>query len=83
MNERPGIFIASGNDVDAIKKVPAGNWCAVQDLDRVFLKMGTLSTYKMAYVIKDMKFSVSPVILAAVEPIEEDDLPKLLKGLKR
>jgi elongation factor 2 len=33
--------------------------------------------------MKDMKFSVSPVVRCAVEPKNPQDLPKLVEGLKR
>lgn len=39
--------------------------------------------YLQAYNIRTMKFSVSPVVRVAVEPMEARDLPKLVEGLTR
>ena len=35
------------------------------------------------YILKVMKFSVSPVVRVAVEAKNPSDLPKLVEGLKR
>merc|ERR1711962_689281 len=56
-----------GGKVEAIENVPAG----------------TIWTFKEAHNMKQMKFSVSPVVRVAVEPKNPADLPKLVEGLKR
>merc|ERR1712008_359242 len=43
----------------------------------------TITTCKEAHNMKQMKFSVSPVVRVAVEPENPADLPKLVEGLKR
>merc|ERR1711971_587771 len=45
--------------------------------------MGPNFTFKEAHNMKQMKFSVSPVVRVAVEPRNAADLPKLVEGLKR
>jgi len=47
------------------------------------VKTGTLSTSATAHNMKQMKFSVSPVVRVAVEAKNPSDLPKLVEGLKR
>ena len=42
-----------------------------------------ITTFKEARNMKQMKFSVSPVVRVAVEPRNPADLPKLVEGLKR
>merc|ERR1712050_403264 len=60
-------ILMMGGRVEAIEDVPAGN----------------ISTLKEAHNMKQMKFSVSPVVRVAVEPKNPADLPKLVEGLKR
>jgi elongation factor 2 len=72
-----------GGRVEAIEDVPAGNICGLVGVDQFLVKTGTLSTLKEAHNMKQMKFSVSPVVRVAVEPKNPADLPKLVEGLKR
>merc|ERR1712218_75514 len=69
--------------VEAIEDVPAGNICGLVGVDQFLVKTGTLTTFKDAHNMKVMKFSVSPVVRVAVEPMNPADLPKLVEGLKR
>jgi elongation factor 2 len=72
-----------GGRVEAIENVPAGNICGLVGVDQFLVKTGTLTTFKEAHNMKQMKFSVSPVVRVAVEPKNPADLPKLVEGLKR
>jgi len=72
-----------GGRVEAIENVPAGNICGLVGVDQFLVKTGTISTFKEAHNMKQMKFSVSPVVRVAVEPKNPADLPKLVEGLKR
>lgn len=72
-----------GRFVETIEDVPAGNICGIVGVDQYLLKMGTITTSKDAHNMKVMKFTVSPVVQAAVEPCHPSDLPKLVQGLKR
>merc|ERR1712156_268405 len=72
-----------GGRVEAIEDVPAGNICGLVGVDQILVKTGTISTLKEAHNMKQMKFSVSPVVRVAVEPKNPADLPKLVEGLKR
>merc|ERR1712212_989565 len=47
------------------------------------VKTGTLTTFEQAHDMKQMKFSVSPVVRVAVEPKDQQQLPKLVEGMKR
>merc|ERR1719340_462571 len=67
----------------SIEDVPAGNICGLVGVDQFLVKTGTISTLKEAHNMKQMKFSVSPVVRVAVEPKNPADLPKLVEGLKR
>lgn len=67
---------------DNLETCPAGNIIALQGIDSLLIKCGTISTSPDASPIKSMKFSVSPVVRAAVSVKYPQDLPKLLDGLR-
>jgi elongation factor 2 len=77
------VVIFMGRRQDPVESVPCGNTCGMVGIDQFIVKTGTLSTNDDAYPLKDMKFSVSPVVRCAVEPKNPQDLPKLVEGLKR
>ncbi|KTW25986.1 elongation factor 2 [Pneumocystis carinii B80] len=72
-----------GRYVEAIEDCPAGNIVGLVGVDQFLLKSGTLTTSEVAYNLKVMKFSVSPVVQVAVDVKNANDLPKLVEGLKR
>jgi elongation factor 2 len=59
--------IMMGNKAEAVNDVPAGNTCALVGVDQYLIKTGTLSDHDDAHNIRQMKFSVSPVVRVAVE----------------
>jgi elongation factor 2 len=77
--------IMMGRSVDQVVDVPCGNTCGLVGVDQYILKTGTITDGDAhdAHNIKVMKFSVSPVVRVAVEPLRAGDLPKLVEGLKR
>mmetsp|Transcript_147469 Transcript_147469/g.209320 ORF Transcript_147469/g.209320 Transcript_147469/m.209320 type:complete len:844 (+) Transcript_147469:90-2621(+) len=76
-------IIAMGRYVEQVPDVPAGNTCGLVGVDNYLLKTGTIATAEDAHNIRQMKYSVSPVVRVAVEPKNSSDLPKLVEGLKR
>jgi elongation factor 2 len=72
-----------GRYTDAIESVPAGNICGLVGVDQFLVKTGTITTFKDAHNMKQMKFSVSPVVRVSVSPKNPQELPKLVEGLKR
>merc|ERR1712142_1122040 len=72
-----------GRYTEPIEDVPCGNICGLVGVDQFLVKTGTLTTFEAAHNMKQMKFSVSPVVRVAVEPKNPQDLPKLVEGLKR
>jgi len=75
--------VMMGRYVEPIENVPCGNICGLVGVDQFLVKTGTISTFKDAHNMRVMKFSVSPVVRVAVEPLHPADLPKLVEGLKR
>eukprot|EP01105_Mastigella_eilhardi_P027701 TRINITY_DN86_c0_g2_i1.p2 TRINITY_DN86_c0_g2~~TRINITY_DN86_c0_g2_i1.p2 ORF type:complete len:862 (+),score=187.73 TRINITY_DN86_c0_g2_i1:97-2586(+) len=72
-----------GRYTEPVEDCPCGNVIGLVGIDQFLVKSGTLSDHDDAFPIKDMKFSVSPVVRVAVEPKNPADLPKLVEGLKR
>ncbi len=72
-----------GGKVETVPDVPCGNTVALVGVDQYLMKQGTLSTSEVAHNIRVMKYSVSPVVRVAVEPVSAGDLPKLVEGIKR
>lgn len=76
-------ILMMGRYIEPIEDIPAGNIAGLVGVDQYLVKGGTITTYKDAYNMRVMKFSVSPVVRVAVEPKNAGDLPKLVEGLKR
>jgi len=76
-------ILMMGRYIEAIEDVPCGNIAGLVGVDQYLVKTGTLSTSDKAHNMKQMKFSVSPVVRVAVEAKNASDLPKLVEGLKR
>jgi len=76
-------ILMMGRYTEPIEDVPCGNICGLVGVDQFLIKTGTLSTFENAHNMKQMKFSVSPVVRVAVEPKDPQHLPKLVEGLKR
>lgn len=76
-------MLMMGKRTEAVESVPAGNTVGLVGLDQFLVKSGTITDLDDAYPLKNMKYSVSPVVRVAVEPKNPGDLPKLVEGLKR
>ncbi|CAH8542147.1 unnamed protein product [Dicrocoelium dendriticum] len=72
-----------GRYTEAVENVPCGNICGLVGVDQFIVKTGTITTFAGAHNMRQMKFSVSPVVRVAVECQNPADLPKLVEGLKR
>lgn len=72
-----------GRYVEQLTDCPSGNMCGLVGIDQYLLKSGTITTDENAAPFNTMKFSVSAVVRVAVEPVNTQDLPKLVEGLKR
>merc|ERR1712130_637055 len=76
-------ILMMGRCIEAIDDVPSGNLVGLVGVDQYLVKTGCISTYEGAHNMKQMKFSVSPVVRVAVQCKNPADLPKLVEGLKR
>ena len=77
------VVIMMGRYTEDVPSIPAGNTCALVGIDQYIIKTGTISTSEVAHILKDMKYSVSPVVRVSVKCKDGKDLPKLVEGLKR
>jgi len=76
-------ILMMGRYTEPIEDVPCGNICGLVGVDQYLVKTGTITTFEQAHNMKQMKFSVSPVVRVAVQPKDPQQLPKLVEGLKR
>jgi small GTP-binding protein len=76
-------MLMMGRANDAMEDIPCGNICGLVGVDKYVIKTGTVTNDVNAHNMKQMKFSVSPVVRVAVKPKDSSQLPKLVEGLKR
>merc|ERR1712110_1042264 len=72
-----------GRKTEFVSEVPCGNLAALVGIDKYISKTGTITTSDEAVNIRNMKYSVSPVVRVAVKPKNAGDLPKLIQGMNR
>lgn len=77
------VVMMMGKAAEAIADVPCGNTVALVGIDQYLTKSGTITDHPDAYPIRQMRFSVSPVVRMAIRPKYPGDLPKFVAGLKR
>jgi elongation factor 2 len=73
-----------GKTEETVDDCPAGNTIALTGVDKYIIKTATITGegVKDAHNIKDMKFTVSPVVSVAVTCKNPSELPDFVKGLK-
>ena len=78
-------LLMMGRYQEAVEDVPCGNVVGLVGVDSFIVKTATITDEACAdcYPLRDMKYSVSPVVRVAVECASPADLPKLVEGLKR
>ena len=73
-----------GRYQEAVDDMPCGNVVGLVGVDKYIVKSATVcDDGENPYPLRDMKYSVSPVVRVAVEAKNPADLPKLVEGLKR
>eukprot|EP00758_Cryptobia_borreli_P010045 Tbor_TRINITY_DN5529_c1_g3::TRINITY_DN5529_c1_g3_i2::g.12932::m.12932/K03234/EEF2; elongation factor 2 len=73
-----------GRYQEAVEDMPCGNVCGLVGVDKYIVKSATITDDgESPYPLRDMKYSVSPVVRVAVQAKNPADLPKLVEGLKR
>ena len=78
------VVLMMGRYQEAVDDLPCGNVCGLVGVDKYIIKTATITDEgEQAHPLKDMRYSVSPVVRVAVEAKNPQDLPKLVEGLKR
>lgn len=73
-----------GRYQEAVEDMPCGNVVGLVGVDKYIVKSATITDDgETPHPLRDMKYSVSPVVRVAVEAKNPSDLPKLVEGLKR
>jgi elongation factor 2 len=73
-----------GRYQEAVEDMPCGNVVGLVGVDKYIVKSATITDDgETPYPLRDMKYSVSPVVRVAVQAKNAADLPKLVEGLKR
>jgi elongation factor 2 len=73
-----------GRYQEAVDDMPCGNVVGLVGVDKYIVKSATITDDgEEPHPLRDMKYSVSPVVRVAVEAKNPSDLPKLVEGLKR
>jgi len=73
-----------GRYQEAVEDMPCGNVVGLVGVDKYIIKSATITDDgEEPHPLRDMKYSVSPVVRVAVEVKNPADLPKLVEGLKR
>merc|ERR1712231_19057 len=60
-------ILMMGRYIEAIDDVPCGNLVGLVGVDQYLVKTGAITTFEGAHNMKQMKFSVSPVVRVAVQ----------------
>ncbi|EPR80094.1 Translation elongation factor 2 [Spraguea lophii 42_110] len=75
------VVVMMGRQMKDVESCPAGNIIGLMGIDGELKKTGTITNREEAHNIKNMKFSVSPVVKYAIKPKDPNDLSKLKAGL--
>ena len=78
------VSIMMAGSFETVAAVPSGNTVAVFGVDSSIVKTATLTDIKRSCCyIKEMTYTVSPVVRVAVLPEKAVDLPKLVEALQK
>ncbi len=79
------VLLMQGGKCEPLDNCPCGNVCGLLGVDKYILKTCTIvdQDAKDCYPIKNMKYTVSPVVKIAIEPEQASDLKKLIDGMRK
>uniref|UniRef100_A0A034VPR3 Ribosome assembly protein 1 n=2 Tax=Bactrocera TaxID=47832 RepID=A0A034VPR3_BACDO len=76
------LYMFMGGELQSLDEVPAGNIVGIGGLDHDIIKTATLSSTMNCTSFSELNLMATPVLRVAIEPVNPQDLPKLVKGLK-
>jgi len=86
------LFIPGGRYLVPVSRVPAGNWVVIQGIDSAVTKTATLidsllneesSEEEGVEIFLPPKFTNTPSVKIACEPLNPTELPKMIEGLRK
>lgn len=77
-----GCELVLGRKKEQVHSIDCGNTGALVGIDKFLLKNGTVTTADNPCPIRAMRFSVSPVVRVAVQPVNPNDTKKVADGLR-
>ena len=77
-----GMTLFAGRRQEPVERVGVGNTCCLTGIDNFLTSAGTLSTSNDAWPIRELTRSTSAVVRCAIEPVEPENLPKLMEALR-
>eukprot|EP00010_Vexillifera_abyssalis_P009239 CAMPEP_0201544298 /NCGR_PEP_ID=MMETSP0173_2-20130828/880_1 /ASSEMBLY_ACC=CAM_ASM_000268 /TAXON_ID=218659 /ORGANISM="Vexillifera sp., Strain DIVA3 564/2" /LENGTH=860 /DNA_ID=CAMNT_0047952361 /DNA_START=264 /DNA_END=2846 /DNA_ORIENTATION=- len=78
-----GVMIMMCADFENVTAIPAGNTCAIAGVEKFVLKTGSFLSSPNSYPLRNMTYSVHPVVRCAVECSIPSELPRLTEALRR
>lgn len=79
------VILMMANKMEYVQSVPVGNTLALDGVDKTMVKSGTIvgGDYTDCYPLKNMNFSVSPVVRYSIRPKNASDIAKFADTLKK
>lgn len=76
------LYMFMGGELQLLEEVPAGNIVGIGGLEAHIVKTATLSSTLDCTSFSELSIMATPILRVAIEPVQPQDMPKLVKGLK-
>ncbi|KAH8408374.1 hypothetical protein KR215_004527 [Drosophila sulfurigaster] len=76
------LYMFMGGELQLLDEVPAGNIVGIGGLEAHIVKTATLSSTLDCTSFSELSIMATPILRVAIEPVQPQDMPKLVKGLK-
>lgn len=76
------LYMFMGGELQLLDEVPAGNIVGIGGLESHIVKTATLSSSLDCTSFSELSIMATPILRVAIEPVQPQDMPKLVKGLK-
>lgn len=76
------LYMFMGGELQLLDEVPAGNIVGIGGLEEHIVKTATLSSTLDCTSFSELSIMATPILRVAIEPVQPQDMPKLVKGLK-
>ncbi|KAH8395298.1 hypothetical protein KR222_008563 [Zaprionus bogoriensis] len=76
------LYMFMGGELQLLEAVPAGNIVGIGGLEAHIVKTATLSSTLHCTSFSELSIMATPILRVAIEPVQPQDMPKLVKGLK-